>query len=138
MYLLILESIGTQELILVGMVALIVFGPRKLPQMAKKAGSFIRELRSVSNDFKSTWAQEVSLSEEPETGSFLDKLGSPNKILGNKPKTVAVKPNKELATSASIMPEVREVNAEDFKRMMAEKNQSPPAVPEESDKQNWL
>ncbi len=135
MYLLILESIGTQELILVGMVALIVFGPRKLPQMAKKAGSFIRELRSVSNDFKSTWAKEVNLSDEPETGSFLDKLGSPNKIMGSEAKTDTGQSNKESETSQSLLPEVREVSGEDFKRLMAEKNE---ALPEESDKQNWL
>ncbi|MEZ5345638.1 MAG: Sec-independent protein translocase protein TatB [Pyrinomonadaceae bacterium] len=135
MYLLILESIGTQELILVGMVALIVFGPRKLPQMARKAGNFVRELRSVSNDFKATWAKEVNLDADPDTGSFLDKLGSPNKILGDETKTVATEAKTGSEVNDSILPEVREVSSEDFQKLVAEKEQTLPA---ESDKQNWL
>ena len=34
-YLFILESIGTSELLLIGLVALIIFGPRKLPELAR-------------------------------------------------------------------------------------------------------
>ena len=38
MYLFILENIGTQELLLIGIVALIFLGPRKMPEYAKKIG----------------------------------------------------------------------------------------------------
>ncbi|MCB1023328.1 MAG: twin-arginine translocase TatA/TatE family subunit, partial [Acidobacteria bacterium] len=114
------------------MVALIVFGPRKLPQMARKAGSFLRELRGVSDEFKSTWAQEVRLNEEPDTGTFFDKIGSPNKILGKEENTLTIESVKEPANisadeasgSKSILPEVRQVSGEDFKRLMAEKDQT--------------
>jgi len=70
MPLLIFESIGMSELILIGIVALIIFGPRKLPQMARKAGKTMTDLRKVTNEFKDTWQKEVDLSElqegEPE------------------------------------------------------------------------
>lgn len=60
---LIFESIGMSELIVIGIVALIVFGPRKLPQIARKAGKTMTDLRKVTNEFKETWQKEVEFSE---------------------------------------------------------------------------
>lgn len=62
--LLIFESIGTSELILVGIVALVFLGPRKLPQMARKIGKIMAEFRGTANEFKETWQREVSFEEE--------------------------------------------------------------------------
>jgi Tat protein translocase TatB subunit len=61
---LILESIGTSELILIGIVALIFLGPRKMPQMARKIGKMMAEFRGTANEFKSTWEREASFEEE--------------------------------------------------------------------------
>jgi len=135
LYLFILETIGTQELILVGMVALIVFGPRKLPQMAKKAGSFIREMRSVSNDFRSTWEREVSFEDDKSGDS--KNIQTNNTILpdpnsGKPPETSETK----AVSDAKILPEVREVSEEEFKRLTESKSLEPEAS--ESEKQNWL
>jgi len=70
---LILESIGTSELILIGIVALIFLGPRKMPQMARKIGKMMAEFRGTANEFKSTWEREVS--SEEETKAFdLDRV----------------------------------------------------------------
>ncbi len=127
MYLFILETIGTQELILVGIIALIVFGPRKLPMMAKKAGGMLRELRSVSNDFKSTWAEEVRLEEESETSPTISRE---NQILG--PDTVEDVPDG--LPDKSILPEVREVSGEDYRKLV----ESSKKETTEADKENWL
>lgn len=59
MYLFIFESIGTQEIILIGIVALIIFGPRKLPEIARTIGKTMADFRNVTNEFKSTWEKEV-------------------------------------------------------------------------------
>lgn len=64
MFLFIFESIGTSELLLVGIVALIFFGPRKLPEMARKMGKIMAEFRNTTNEFKETWAREVNFEEE--------------------------------------------------------------------------
>jgi Tat protein translocase TatB subunit len=48
-----------QELILIGVIALIIFGPRKLPQIARTIGKTMAEFRKATNDFKSTWQKEV-------------------------------------------------------------------------------
>jgi Tat protein translocase TatB subunit len=54
------------ELVLIGIVALIIFGPRKLPQLARKAGKTMNDLRKVTGEFKETWEKEVDLSELEE------------------------------------------------------------------------
>lgn len=54
------ESIGWQELILIGVLALVIFGPRKLPELIRKFGKIMGELRQATNEFKSTWENEVS------------------------------------------------------------------------------
>jgi len=59
MYLLILDSLGNTELLLILVAALIFFGPRKLPQLARSMGKGLAEFRKASDDFKRTWEQEV-------------------------------------------------------------------------------
>ena len=67
-YLLILESFGTSELLLILVVALIFFGPRKLPQLSRQIGKSLAEFKKASDDFKRTWEREVAL-ETPHTES---------------------------------------------------------------------
>jgi sec-independent protein translocase protein TatB len=63
-FLFILESIGTTELLLIGIVALIFLGPRKLPEMARKIGKLMAEFRGTASEFKETWRREVDFEEE--------------------------------------------------------------------------
>ena len=57
----ILEGIGSTELLFILVVALIFFGPRKLPQLARTMGKGLAEFRKASDDFKRTWEREVAL-----------------------------------------------------------------------------
>ena len=61
MFALILEGLGTPELIFILLIALIFFGPRKLPQLARSMGKGLAEFRKASDDFKRTWEREVAL-----------------------------------------------------------------------------
>ena len=77
MYLLILDSLGNSELLVIIAAALIFFGPRRLPQLSRQLGKSLSEFRRASDDFKRTWEREVNLDNfekgvEPEN-SFLDK-----------------------------------------------------------------
>lgn len=63
MYLFVLEFLGTTELMVILVVALIVFGPRKLPQLSRSLGKSITEFRRASEDFKRTWEREVALED---------------------------------------------------------------------------
>lgn len=64
LYLFIFESIGTSELLLIGIVALIFLGPRRLPEIARKLGKIMAEFRTTTNEFKATWEREVDFEEE--------------------------------------------------------------------------
>ena len=61
MFAFILEGLGSTELIFILVVALIFFGPRKLPQLARSMGKGLAEFRKASDDFKRTWEREVAL-----------------------------------------------------------------------------
>jgi len=54
-------NIGPTELIIVLVIALIVFGPRKLPELGKSLGAAMAQFRRASDDFKRSWEQEVEV-----------------------------------------------------------------------------
>jgi len=70
--LLILEFIGTQELFLIMVVALVVFGPRKLPEIGRSIGKSLNEFRRASDEFKRTWQMEADL-EKAEKEALVEK-----------------------------------------------------------------
>ena len=59
------QSIGYGELFVIGLVALIVFGPQRLPEMARKVGGYVRQLRSAAAEIKEGLDAEVRQLREP-------------------------------------------------------------------------
>lgn len=59
-------GIGSTELVVILVVAVIVIGPRKLPQMAKGLGKVFGEFKRASNDLKRTIDHEVDRIEREE------------------------------------------------------------------------
>jgi len=73
---LILDSLGSTELLFILVIALMFFGPRKLPQLSRTIGKSLAEFRKASEDFKRTWEREVALeSARTETGTNNTQLG---------------------------------------------------------------
>lgn len=60
-------SLGGPELILILVIALIVFGPRKLPEIGKSMGKMLMEFRRASNEFKRTVEDEVESEKRAES-----------------------------------------------------------------------
>ena len=54
-------SLGMPEILLILVIALIVFGPRKLPELGKSLGQSLAQFRRASEDFKRQWEDEVDL-----------------------------------------------------------------------------
>src|SRR4030095_5818250 len=52
-------SIGMPELILIFVVALLVFGPKKLPELGKSLGKGLAEFKRASDDLKRTIEDEI-------------------------------------------------------------------------------
>jgi Tat protein translocase TatB subunit len=55
--------IGMPELVIIFVIALIIFGPRKLPDLGKSLGRSLAEFKRASNDLRNTLEQEVRMEE---------------------------------------------------------------------------
>ena len=62
-----LGSIGMPELIVIFVIALIIFGPRKLPELGRSLGRGINEFKRASNELKNTFEEEVRVEEQRNT-----------------------------------------------------------------------
>jgi sec-independent protein translocase protein TatA len=59
-------SIGMPELIIILVIALIIFGPRKLPELGKSLGKSINEFKKASTELQNTLEKEIQLEEQKE------------------------------------------------------------------------
>jgi sec-independent protein translocase protein TatA len=59
-------SIGMPELIIIFVIALIIFGPRKLPELGRSLGKSIAEFKKASNELRNTLEEEIRLEEQKE------------------------------------------------------------------------
>lgn len=77
-------SLGVPEMIAIFVVALVLFGPKKLPELGRTLGKAISEFRRASNELKTTFEREMhSLEAEHEslkeaTRDFQNELYSPD------------------------------------------------------------
>ncbi len=62
-------SIGMPELIIIFVIALIIFGPRKLPELGRSLGKSIAEFKKASNELRNTLEEEIRLEEQKETAA---------------------------------------------------------------------
>ena len=83
-------SIGTQEIILIFIIALIVFGPRKLPEIGKAIGKGLADFKKASNELRQTWEEEVSLDKEKAalTNALSESTGGLTEIVSDINKSV--------------------------------------------------
>lgn len=103
------ESLGWQELILIGVVALIFLGPRKLPQLAKTIGKTMADFRKITTDFKSTWEKEVE-----EDSKMLKTFASDPEM-----DTPAIKSIEQPSLAA---PQVKELNPDEIEKLFPKKD----------------
>lgn len=123
---------------LIGLVALIFFGPRKLPEFARTLGKWRNEFRKTTDEFKNTWQKEVEI-EVNQLKADVEKIGNDVdvKTFFDEPTENQIKPvNIE---SKEFMPEIKEVSQEDFKDIITAKTAQieEPEIAA-SKKRNWL
>ncbi len=134
-YLFILESIGTSELILIGLVALIVFGPRKLPELARMLGKAMNEFRRTTDDFKQTWTREVNFEIEGNNGKEkLNSISESPSLVENPMQKNTIGIKNEIAA-----PEIKEVNQADFQEKFAKNEINTEEIENNQiNKRDWL
>jgi sec-independent protein translocase protein TatB len=65
------------ETIFLFVLALVIFGPKKLPEIARQAGKLLAELRRASNEFKSQIETEIAHLEVEKKQTMLPPAGPP-------------------------------------------------------------
>ena len=75
-------DIGLQELVLIFVIALLVFGPKNLPQLGRSLGRAMREFRRASDEFRSTIETNLKINEpdplpEPPAASSTEPTPAP-------------------------------------------------------------
>ena len=83
-------SLGMPELVIIFVIALIVFGPRKLPELGKSLGKSLAEFKRASNELRNSLEEEIRVEEERE-------------------RTVKAAPAPVAAAAATAAPEVSAV-----------------------------
>ena len=69
-----IASIGIPDTLFLMLLALVVFGPRRLPEIGRQIGKLMYEFRKVSNDFKYQMEEELRASEEAERQKKLQAI----------------------------------------------------------------
>ena len=65
-------SIGMPEMIIILVIALIIFGPRKLPELGKSLGRSLNEFKKASNELRSTLEEEIRVEDRKDQKSQLE------------------------------------------------------------------
>jgi len=81
-------SIGMPELILIFVVALLVFGPKKLPDIGKSLGKGLAEFKRASEDLKKTIADEIEQGKK-EAASVKEQVSEVRNTIAALPAAVS-------------------------------------------------
>jgi sec-independent protein translocase protein TatB len=87
-------SIGIPDTMFLMLLALVVFGPRRLPEIGRQIGKLMYEFRKVSNDFKFQMEEELRASEEAERQ---------RKLAAEQASRAALEPAPQPAAEANVL-----------------------------------
>ncbi len=145
MFAFILEGLGSTELIFILVVALIFFGPRKLPQLARSMGKGLSEFRKASDDFKRTWEREVALEGartddnsmlEEEQRTAFESYESTQPV--DPPVIEPADSDLVVARESSLEPTPAPATAEPAPEPVPVSSETAPPEPQTTRKQDWL
>jgi TatA/E family protein of Tat protein translocase len=112
-------DIGFQEILVLAVMALLVFGPDKLPDLGRRLGRAMREFRRASDDFRSTIETNLQFNEDsilppsasvtPASDPVAAESGIPGSAASGEPATATAAepagPFEEAAVPAVALPE---------------------------------
>ena len=111
-------NIGLPELMIIAAIALIVFGPQKLPELAKALGKAMREFKKATEEMKESFEAETkdleelktTLTEENLLADQAEALSTPQEVPAEIPAPVEGSHPSEASTEALASPEATDLN----------------------------
>ena len=114
-------SLGMPEILIILVIALIVFGPRKLPELGKTLGKSLAQFRRASEDFKRQWEDEVVMERQRIEAPV--HYEQPSYSEPDQPRAEEVQPSTpeeplptETASEAAVAAHTEEPAAQETKR----------------------
>ena len=102
-------DIGLQEMLIIGVIALLVFGPSKLPELGRMFGRAMREFRRASDEFRSTVETNLHINDpEPVTGAPSPLMGDSPVPLSSPPAELPATSSETTATQTDLVPDATE------------------------------
>ena len=139
MFAFILDTLGSTELIFILLIALIFFGPRKLPQLARSMGKGLSEFRKASDDFKRTWEREVALeTARADDNSISDTERVTYEGPENFDEPIVEPPDSDLVVPRENLPEVTPEALPEPMEIPKVPTETTSAQPVPVRKQDWL
>jgi Tat protein translocase TatB subunit len=115
---------GGSEVLLIFVVALLVFGPRKLPEIGRTIGRTLAEFRKATQDFRVSLEREVDLEEVKQTRREIEQATTFDPPQGPRPAAESVPKSTTPTTFAELAAAQRAAEAES----------APPAPPVEDER----
>jgi Tat protein translocase TatB subunit len=77
-------NLGFSEMVFLFILALLIFGPKRLPEVGRQIGRFMNEFKRASNEFKAQIESEINALEADVKPQFLPPLHAPLNSLANR------------------------------------------------------
>jgi sec-independent protein translocase protein TatB len=97
-----MKCMGFSETIFLFFLALLVFGPKKLPEIARQVGKVLNELRRASNEFKSQIESEISNLEREQMQRALPASEKPQNTIAALPSAATSSGQPEQSAMAKV------------------------------------
>jgi sec-independent protein translocase protein TatA len=96
-------GIGLPEMVVIMILALLVFGPKKLPEIGKSLGKAIRGFQDASKEFETEFKREAERLERTVTEPMKATLESPSALAPSTPsEPTEVSPDIAAETSSTL------------------------------------
>jgi sec-independent protein translocase protein TatB len=100
-----MKPMGFSETIFLFFLALLIFGPKKLPEIARQVGKVLNELRRASNEFKSQIESEISHLEMEQQRNALPALEKPKNTVAALPSASGSSSGESEQSSMARVPD---------------------------------
>ena len=98
-------NLGMPEMIFIFLLALIIFGPKKLPEIGRQIGKFMAEFKRASNEFKTQIEDEIRQLEYDEQQKKTAAAAAPAPTLEGNVPSYDSHPAPESASSDAVRPD---------------------------------